>query len=149
MVYAQTQNLFKKMISIKLSATLWYKPVNQGTGASGRRYQDITLTVDGLKSVQLRSRWMSNKYITRCHRQFELVGVELVGVRVAVRGNENPLPAEALGPQDSRLSSPADWERSAAIVRGTWGQYVAVWSVSNSPLTHNPFSTLSNKVWEV
>ena len=30
-----------------------------------------------------------------------------------------------------------------------WGQYVAVCSVSNSPLTHNPFATLSNKVWEV
>ena len=28
--------------------------VNQGTSASGRRYQDITLTVDGLNSVKLR-----------------------------------------------------------------------------------------------
>ena len=53
------------------------------------------------------------------------------------------------------LSSPV-WatqqnkKRSAAIVRGTGGgQYVAVCSVSNSPLTHNPFATLSNKVWEV
>ena len=27
--------------------------VNQETGASGRRYQDINLTVDGLNSVQL------------------------------------------------------------------------------------------------
>ena len=44
---------------------------------------------------------------------------------------------------DPRLSSTAEWERSAAIVRGTWGQYVAVCSVSNSPLTHNPFATLS------
>ena len=74
---------------------------------------------------------------------------QLVGVRVAVRGSENQLPAEGLGPQDSQLSSPAEWERSAAIVWGTWGQYVAVCSVFNSPLTHNPFATLSNKVWEV
>ena len=28
--------------------------VNRETGASGRRYQDITLTVDGLNSVQMR-----------------------------------------------------------------------------------------------
>ena len=28
--------------------------VNQETGASGRRNQDITLTVDGLNSVQMR-----------------------------------------------------------------------------------------------
>ena len=28
--------------------------VNQETGASGQRYQDITLTVDGLSSVQMR-----------------------------------------------------------------------------------------------
>ena len=28
--------------------------VNQETGASGRRYQDIILTEDGLNSVQLR-----------------------------------------------------------------------------------------------
>ena len=65
---------------------------------------------------------------------------------VAVWSSKNQLPAEGLGPQDTRLSSPAEWERSAVIVRGTWGQYVAVCSVSNSPLTHNPFE---NKVWEV
>ena len=62
---------------------------------------------------------------------------------VGVRGSENQLPAEGLGPQGLRLSSPAEWEISAAIVRGTWGQYVAVCSVSNSPLTHNPFATFS------
>ena len=28
--------------------------VNRETGASGQRYQDITLTVDGLNSVQMR-----------------------------------------------------------------------------------------------
>ena len=48
-----------------------------------------------------------------------------------------------MGPQDPRLSSPAERERSAAKDKGTGGQYVAVCSVSNSPLTHNPFVTLS------
>ena len=74
---------------------------------------------------------------------------QAVEVRVAVRGSENQLPVEGLGPQDPRLSSPAEWERCAAKGRGTWGKYVAVCSVSISPLTHNPFTTISNKVWEV
>ena len=96
------------------------------------------------KLVPTRSRWMSNNYITRCQSWSQLVEV-----RVAVRDSENQLPAEGLGLQNHRLSSLAEWERSAAIVRGTWGQYVAVFSVSNSPLTLNPFTTLSNKVWEI
>ena len=55
-----------------------------------------------------------------------------------------PAPDRGLAaPSDPWLSSPAEWERSAAIVRGSWGQYVAVCSVSNSSLTHNPFATLS------
>ena len=110
--------------------------------------EDITLTCGrveiGAIATPTGCRWMSNNYITRCHSWSQLVGV-----RVAVRGCENLLPAEGLGTQDPRLSSPAEWEKSAAIVRGTWGQYIAVCSVSNSPLTHNPFATLSNKVWEV
>ena len=48
----------------------------------------------------------------------------------------------AMGPRDPQLSSPAERERSAAKDKGTGGQYVAVCSVSNSPLTHNPFTTL-------
>ena len=48
-----------------------------------------------------------------------------------------------MDPQDPRLSSSAERERSAAKDKGTEGQYVAVCSVSNSPLTHNPFVTLS------
>ena len=48
-----------------------------------------------------------------------------------------------MGPQDPRLSSPAERERNAVKDKGTGGQYVAVCSVSNSPLTYNPFETLS------
>ena len=92
--------------------------------------------------MPLGSRWVSNIYITRCNSWSQLVGV-------AARGSENQLPAEGLGPQDPRLSSPAEWGSSSAKGRGTWGQYVAVCSVSNSPLTHNPFVTLSNKMWKV
>ena len=64
-----------------------------------------------------------------------------------------PAPDRGLGPSGHRLSSAAEWGRSDAIVKGTWGQYVAVCSVSNSPLTHNqyqPFrNPFENKVWVV
>ena len=102
----------------------------------------------GAIATPTRSRWVSNNHITRCHRRFEFVGVQ-----VAVRGSENQLKTEGLGPQDPGWAAQHEWGRSAAIVRGTWGQYVAVCSVSNSPLTHNqhqPFrNPFENKVWEV
>ena len=64
-----------------------------------------------------------------------------------------PAPDRGLGPSGPRLSSPGEWGRSAAIVRGTWGQYVAVCSVSNWPLTHHQYQSFrkpfENKVWEV
>ena len=65
--------------------------------------------------------------------EFEL---QFVAVRTISR-------RRACSSQWPRVSSPAEWRRRAAIVRETWGQYVAVCSVSNSPLAHNPFATLS------
>ena len=120
--------------------------INQETGASGRRYQGITVKGwircnCGTHKKQVDVKQLYNKVPETAWVSWSWS--QLVGVRVAVRGGENQLPAEGFGLQDPRLSSPAEWERSAAIVRGTWGQYVAVCSVSNSPLTHNPFTTLS------
>ena len=65
-----------------------------------------------------------------------------------------PAPDRGLAAlSDPRLSSKAEWERSAAIVRGTRGQYVAVCPVSNSPLTDNKYQNFRNpfedKVCEV
>ena len=48
-----------------------------------------------------------------------------------------------MSPQEPRLSCPAERERSAAKDKEIGGQYVAVCSVSKSPLTHNPVATLS------
>ena len=48
-----------------------------------------------------------------------------------------------MDPLDPRLSIPAERGRSAAKDKATRGQYVAVCSVSNSPLTNNPFLTVS------
>ena len=55
------------------------RAVNQETGASGRRYRNITLTCGrvefGEDAKPTRSKCMSNNYITRCHRRLESVGV--------------------------------------------------------------------------
>ena len=40
--------------------------------------------------------------------------------------SENQLQTEGLGPQDPRLSSPAEWGKSAVMVRGTLSQCVVV-----------------------
>ena len=56
-------------------------------------------------------------------RRVELVGVSLLQFE-AVR---------------TSVEQPAEWDRSAAKDIGIWGQYVAVYPVSNSPLSHNPF----------
>ena len=93
------------------------------------------------------SRWVSNNYITRCYR--ELVGVSWLEFELQFE------VVRTISRQRAWALWPPGWaaqqneERSAAIIRGTGGQYVAVCSVSNSPLTHNPFTTLSNKVWKV
>ena len=132
--------------------------VNQITGAPGRRYRGITLTCGrvefGADRTLTRSRRTSNNYITGCLRQFELVGVRVaVHFQSQLPAEWEPAPDRGLRPSGPRLSSPAEWGRSAALVRGTWGQYVAVCSVSNSPLTHNQHQTFrnpfENKVWEV
>ena len=116
--------------------------VNRETGTSG---QDITLTCErvefGGDATPTRSRWMTNNYITRCQSWSQQLKFELEFEAVRTSSQQR---AWAL--RTPQLSSPAKWERSAAIDRGIWGQYVAVGSVYNSPLTHNPFE---NKVWEV
>ena len=125
------------------------------------RYRGITFTLwTWLISMQTPtgSRCMSNNYITRCHRQFQLVWVcELV--------------FEAGRVQFEAVSSSCCW-REDAVVRAiarqrAWALRTPVeqpsrmrkkccysqrnlgsiccsfFSVSNSPLTHNPFATLS------
>ena len=88
--------------------------VNQETGASGQRYQGITLTGWIRCNCDAHGKQVDVKQLYNLVPQAVQVSwSQLVGVRVAVRGSENQLPAEGLGPQDPRLSSPAEWERSA------------------------------------
>ena len=110
------------------------KRKNSETGASGRRYRNITLTC-GCGWIrwwwQMRtprgSRWMSNKNITRCHRRLESVRVR---VRVPLRDKMpewEPAPDGGLGPSVTHgWAAQQKCDRSAAIVRRTLGQYVAV-----------------------
>ena len=107
---------------------------------------DLVQVEFGANATLTGSRWTSNNYITRCHREFKLVRVSCSRSLSCSSRQWEPAPSRGLGPSGTRLSSQAEWERSAAKDRGTWGQYVAVCSVSNSPLTHKPFE---NKVWEV
>ena len=44
-----------------------------------------------------------------------------VNQEVAVRGSENKLPAEGLGPQGPWLSSPAEWEKKCCYSQRNWG----------------------------
>ena len=117
--------------------------VNQETGASGRRYH-LDLWTDWIRCrCDADKKQVDVNYITRCHRRFELVGVSYSWSSSCCSRQWEPAPDRVFAALvDPRLSSPAEWERGAAIVRGIWGQYVAVCSVSNSPLIHNPFATL-------
>ena len=66
--------------------------------------------------------------------QFESVRCsefQSVAVRVAVPVGDKmpewePTPDGGLGLSRPRLSDPAEWGISASMIRGTWGQYVAV-----------------------
>ena len=116
--------------------------------------EDITMTCGrvefGADATPTRSRWVPNNYITGCHRRLKLVGESCCwSSSCSSRQWERALDRGLAPLSDPRLSSPAEWERSAAIVLGTWGQYVAVCFVSKSPLTHNLFATLSRIKWEV
>ena len=106
--------------------------ISQGTGASSLRYQGITLTVDGLNWVQI---WHSQE-AGGCQTMIELgaTGSSVSWSQELEKRccKENQLPERA-GPSGPPVEQPAEWERSAAKDRGTWGQYVAVCSISNSP----------------
>ena len=128
--------------------------INQETGASGRRYPDITLTGwirfnCGAHKKQVEVKQLYNRVPQMAWVSWSQELESVCWSSSCSSRQGEPTRDRGLGPSGPRLSSPAEWGRSATMTRGTWGQYVAVCSVSNSPLTHNPFTTLSNKVWEV
>ena len=85
-----------------------------------------------LNSVQMctptGSRWTPNNYITSCHRRLESVQfqaqLESVGDKMP---NWEPAADRGLGPSVTHgWAAQPECERSAAVVRRTLGQYVAV-----------------------
>ena len=100
-----------------------------------------------LNSVQMRtptgSRWMSNNYITGCHRQ-----LELVGVRVTVPVGDNmpewePAPDRGLGPSGPTAEQPIRMRKKCCYGQRNLGSMCG--SLSPSPTHHshtrniNPF----------
>ena len=122
--------------------------VNRETGAPGRRYH-----------LDMWTGWIRCKYKKQVDdKQLYNPVPQTVRVSWSQLQLKFELQFEAVrtssqqGAWASRIpgwAAQQNEKRSAAKDRGTWDQYVAVYSVSNSPLTHNPFATLSNKVWEV
>ena len=123
---------------------LTFNPVvNQETGASSRRYH-----------LDMWTGWI--RYGCNTHRKQmgfkKLYNPVPQTVQVSWSQLKFELQFEAVRPSTQQkawaLRTPG-WaaqqneKRSAAIVRATGGQYVAVCLVSNSPITHNPFATLS------
>ena len=84
------------------------------------------------------SRWMWDNYITRCPRRVEPVGVSW-GQDAKLRASGRQRALGAQWPTVEQLQS--RWERSAAMVRRTLGQYSSL-SPSPAHLTQ-PTSTLS------
>ena len=116
-----------------------------------------------LNAVQMRtptgSRWVSNNYITRCHRRFEWVQFEMqlefeLQFQLEIRcRSENQLQTWGLGPQDPGWAAQQNEEE---VLQWPDELGVNVWqplSVSNSPHTHNQHQSFrdpfENKVWEV
>ena len=96
----------------------------------------------GADATPTGSKFTSNNYIIRCHEQFELVGVSLLGFELHFEAVRTSSQQRAWVLTTPGWAAKQNEKRSAAVVRGTEDQYVAVFSFCNSPLTHNPFTTL-------
>ena len=60
-----------------------------------------------------------------------------------------PAPSRGLGPSGPPVEQPSRMRKKCCYSQRTGGQYVAVCSVSNSPLSQPFCNTFENKVWEV
>ena len=84
------------------------------------------------------SRWRSNNYITRCARKSVSWRSEF-GVSCCSSRSENQVPAEA-GPSGPLVEQPRRRRKKCCYSQKSWGSICCCFcSVSNSPLTHNPF----------
>ena len=94
------------------------------------------------------SRWVSNNYITRCHRQLELVAVRVpVAVGDKMPAWESACRLRAWALSDPRLSSSARMRKKCCYGQKNFGSICSSLSPSPTHLSHitntNPFATLS------
>ena len=147
-LFRPTEWSYQAKQALRLCNILTSDPaVDQGTGASGRRYQGITLTVNGLnwmrcdahrKQVDIKQLYNPvRQELQSVWRQF--LQFEVVRTR----------PSGKPGPQGPRSSSPAERERSAAKDEGTGGKYVAVFVQSPNHLSHKTLLQPFRIKWEV
>ena len=91
------------------------------------------------------SRWVSDNYITRCHRRLE--SSRGCSVPVAVGGIWEPAPDRAWTLSDPRLTSPARMKKECCYGQKNFGSICGSLSPSPTHLSHitniNPFATLS------
>ena len=89
------------------------------------------------------SRWMSNNYITRCYRKFELFGDQSLEWVVAVRSSENQTQKRA-GPSGPLFEQPCRMRKKFCYSQKIWGSICCSFGQSTTHLSHNnPFVTLS------
>ena len=149
--WPSTEPLIKRCICVN-------KRKNSETGASGRRYRNITLNCGHgwIRGRCICPHMVSDNYITRCHRRLGLVTVQFQSVPVPVAvgvswGQDASVRASgrqrALGPQWPIVEQPSQDAKDVLL----WSEELWV-NMSPSPtyLSHttniNPFE---NKVWEI
>ena len=114
--------------------------VNQETGASGRRYQGITLTSWIRCNCSAHKKQIGIKQLYNRVPQTAWVSwSQLVGVLVAVRSSENQLQTEGLGPQDPSWAAQQNEEEVLL-----WPEELGVNMLLSVPSpTHPSHTTLS------
>ena len=127
------------------------KRKNSETGASGQKYRNITLTCGHgwirwwwQMCTPTGSKWVSDNYITRCHRWLESVSSSSSWSQFGTRCRiESQQQMEGFGPSVTHSwAVQLECERSAAMVRSL-GQYVAVCPRLQLTSHTQPTSTLS------
>ena len=106
------------------------------TGASGRRYQEATLTVEGLNWVRIVTlaggRWTANYYITPATGSSDQLEKVL---------EWEPCPNKGWAPRPP-VEQPRRTGKKGCDIQKSGGQYVAVFKLTSHSII--PFVTLSN-----
>ena len=104
----------------------------------------------GADATPTRSRWMSNNYITRCHRQFELVGISCSWSSSCSLRQWEPVPSRGLGPSGFPVGQPSRMRKKCCYSQRNLGSICC--SLFGLQLTSHtqPFcNPFENKVWDV